>query len=57
MVRRYAHMSVEHLAPYADQLIFPDTSGAVEKSKEAGEVTGHKNGHSQGRPRLYPVLN
>jgi hypothetical protein len=57
MVRRYVHMSVKHLAPYANQLIFPDTSGAVEKPRETGEVTGHKNGHSQGHPRLCPVSN
>ena len=27
MVRRYAHLSVKHLQPYADQLIFPVTPG------------------------------
>ncbi|PBN42050.1 site-specific integrase [Sphingobium sp. D43FB] len=57
MVRRYAHMSVKHLAPYADQLIFPDTSGKIEKPRESVIDTGHKNGHSQSRPRLYLVSN
>ena len=57
MVRRYARMLVKHLAPYADELIFPDTSWAIEKPRETGEITGHKNGHSQGRLRLYLVSN
>jgi integrase len=38
MVRRYAHMSVKHLQPYADQLIFdPDPKGSAKglKSLEA----------------------
>ncbi len=55
MVRRYAHMSVKHLAPYADQLIFPVTAGEVEKPEETVTDTGHKNRHSQSRPRLFLV--
>lgn len=55
MVRRYAHMSVKHLAPYADQLIFPVTAGEVEKARETVTDTGHKNGHRGSRPRLYLV--
>lgn len=36
MVRRYAHMSVKHLQPYADQLIFdPDRGQSRERQKSA----------------------
>jgi hypothetical protein len=55
MVRRYAHMSVSHLQPYADKLIFPVTVGNGGKPEEGQTVTGHKNGHSQGRARLFLV--
>jgi hypothetical protein len=63
MVRRYAHMSVKHLQPYADQLIMPDTNRLInpdtdtKKSNcpEKLEVSGHKNGHSKSRPRLKLV--
>lgn len=57
MVRRYAHMSVTHLQPYADQLIFPDTAGESVKSLEVLERAGHKSGHSTSRPRLELVVN
>jgi hypothetical protein len=55
MVRRYAHMSVKHLAPYADQLIFPVTP--VGEAGERGGLgsAGHKSGHTGGRPRLRLV--
>lgn len=56
MVRRYAHMSVKHLQPYADQLIFKDTTAVPDVSMEpAGQ--GHKSGHSAPRQRLYLVHN
>jgi integrase len=55
MVRRYAHMSVSHLQPYADKLIFPVTVENGGKPEEGQTVTGHKNGHSQGRARLFLV--
>jgi len=55
MVRRYAHMSVKHLRPYADQLIIPGTAGEGRKRPERRESAGHKNGHSDSRPRLRLV--
>lgn len=55
MVRRYAHMSVKHLAPYGDQLIIPVTKGDVPNVPEKLESVGHKIGHSQARPKLYLV--
>ncbi|WP_342775116.1 tyrosine-type recombinase/integrase [Sphingobium fluviale] len=39
MVRRYAHMSVKHLQPYADQLIF--TSQGGESAKTLETLDGH----------------
>ena len=54
MVRRYAHMSVKHLQPYADQLIFESKSGHTGPSGEkAGQ--GPKKGHSEGPFRLTLV--
>ncbi|CAN5258730.1 hypothetical protein BH10PSE12_BH10PSE12_05540 [soil metagenome] len=53
MVRRYAHMSVKHLAPYADQLIFPVTAGDIEKPRETVTDKGNKNGHSQSRRGFF----
>lgn len=62
MVRRYAHMSVKHLAPYADQLTFPAPPGGWRKTassplrrKGSTMVTGPKNGHSEDRPQLQLV--
>ncbi|WP_336963227.1 site-specific integrase [Sphingobium aquiterrae] len=52
MVRRYAHMSVKHLAPYADQLIIPDTGPEPPDCPEMLESPEHKNGHRESRPRL-----
>ena len=57
MVRRYAHVSVKHLQPYADQLILPDTAAKSAKSLEGPEKAGHKSGHSGGRPRLQLVVS
>jgi integrase len=54
MVRRYAHMSVKHLRPFAEQLIFEDTKPVAEPSENPG-AQGHKSGHSNGRPRLLLV--
>ena len=41
MVRRYAHMSVKHLEPYASKLIFPVTieNGGNRKRRWTGQVT------------------
>ena len=52
MVRRYAHMSVKHLQPYADQLTFPVTvpNGGNPPIEDCPE--GLKKGQSDGRPRL-----
>lgn len=57
MVRRYAHLSVKHLQPYADQLIMPDTGSKSPKSLEVQERPGHDLGHSPGRPRLHLVVS
>lgn len=54
MVRRYAHMSVKHLQPFADQLIFEGTNAPSQVSEKIGGA-GHTFGHSSGRPRLYVV--
>lgn len=54
MVRRYAHMSVKHLEPFAHKLTFPVT---VEEVAEISERPGHKNGHSGVRPRLHLVVS
>jgi len=55
MVRRYAHMSVKHLQPYADQLIIPVTDPKMSNVAEKLESPGHKNGHSPRHPRLRLV--
>ena len=57
MVRRYAHMSVKHLAPYADQLTFPVTVGNGGIPPIPEPPVGHKNGHSDGRFRLKLVAD
>jgi integrase len=57
MVRRYAHMSVKHLQPYADQLIFPVTPGNGGNPGLAISETGHKNGHSEPRFQLQLVTD
>jgi integrase len=57
MVRRYAHVSVKHLQPYADQLILPGTATNPAKSLESAEMAEHKTGHSGGRPRLRLVVS
>ena len=51
-VRRYAHLSVEHLAPYADRLCALRVVG-----NEAGEVIEAANGTSlsQGHKRQGPT--
>lgn len=57
MVRRYAHLSVKHLAPYADQLILPDTGAIPAKSLGSHEKPGHDSGHSGGLPKLRLVVS
>jgi integrase len=57
MVRRYAHMSVKHLQPYADQLIFPVTVANSPKPMENQKSASHKNGHSGARPGLHLVVS
>ncbi len=42
MVRRYAHLSVKHLAPYADQLTFPVTAGIGGNPPVPESPVGHK---------------
>jgi len=54
-VRRYAHMSVKHLQPCADQLIIPVTQDTAPKCPERLNSPGHKIGHSESRPRLRLV--
>lgn len=51
MVRKYAHLSVKHLQPYADQLIMPDTGEKSAKFLEVHEKSGHKSGHTRERPK------
>ena len=54
MARRYARMSVTHLQPFADQLIFEGKSGHTAPSENVPRQ-GHKIGHSEGRSRLKLV--
>lgn len=54
MVRRYAHMSVKHWQPHADQLIFKDIKAPSQVSEKI-EAVGPKFGHRAGPPRLYLV--
>ena len=54
MVRRYAHMSVKHLQPFADQLIFEGTNAPSQVPENVGGK-GHTFGHSPSHPRLYVV--
>lgn len=48
MVRRYAHMSVKHLQPFADQLIFEP------ESSDAGKVLESLDGHGTKSPTSAP---
>ncbi|TPG21750.1 site-specific integrase [Sphingomonas koreensis] len=57
MVRRYAHLSVKHLQPYADQLIFPVTPDDRRNPAESRESLSHKNGHSDPKTRLHLVVS
>lgn len=54
MVRRYAHLSVKHLQPYSDQLIFDGVFGHSE-SRRNPRPPGHSFGHSKDGPKLYLV--
>lgn len=42
MVRRYAHMSVKHLQPYADQLIFSPSGSDAGEARKCAEADGTK---------------
>lgn len=57
MVRRYAHLSVKHLAPYADHLIVPDTPADPPKSLGVPETPEHNSGHSGARLKLHLVVS
>jgi len=52
MVRRYAHLSVKHLQPYADQLIFRAETVNAEDARETVEayVTKSPTGTANARP-------
>ena len=55
MVRRYAHMSVKHLQPYADQLIFRPHAETPAKPQKSAEACDTKSPTLPGVPRLYVV--
>ena len=55
MVRRYAHMSVKHLQPYADQLIFRPDVGTPAKPQESVGAHDTKSPTLPAKPRLYVV--
>lgn len=57
MVRRYAHMSVKHLAPFADQLTFPVTESDSRGTSENRDPASHKKGHSGAGPKLRLVVS
>ena len=53
MVRRYAHMSTEHLQPYADQLGFePDIEQERVRKPEGAYVTNSPTKPAANRLRL-----
>jgi integrase len=54
MVRRYAHMSVKHLQPYADQLIFEGKTGHTSPLGER-PCQGPKSGHTWSQKGLRLV--
>jgi integrase len=51
MLRRYAHLSVRHLQPYADQLNFRVTPGDSAKPRETQDPPRHKQWSHRGPPR------
>ena len=55
MVRRYAHMSVKHLQPYADHLIFRPEGDVPGKSNDCSDAHDTKSPTLPGKPRLYVV--
>ena len=57
MVRRYAHMSLKHLAPYANQLTFPDTGPDFAKSLELHERSDTKVDTVREKPSLRLVVS
>ena len=57
MVRRYAHLSVAHLQPFADRLIFSGTVAVVPVPGGEPVSQGHKDGHSRGPAKLRLVAS
>ena len=57
MVRRYAHLSVAHLQPFADRLIFSGTVAVAPVPGDEPVGQGHKNGHNQGPAKLRLVAS
>lgn len=57
MVRRYAHISVKHLAPYAERMTFRDPTAESAQSQRVTESQEHKTGHSGGRQRLHLIVS
>jgi integrase len=55
MVRRYAHMSVKHLQPYADRLIFAPHAGIPAEAQKTVGTNDTKSPTLPGKPRLYVV--
>jgi integrase len=55
MVRRYAHMSVKHLQPYADRLVLQFSTATHTAAVEGGESGQHKKGHTRRRRGLRLV--
>jgi hypothetical protein len=54
MVRRYAHMSVKHLASFADQLTFPVTEPESPGTAENGDSPNHKKWPQRGPAKAPP---
>lgn len=52
MVRRYAHMSVKHLEPYADQLTFGSQTGMSGEAQKTAEAHVTKSPTNPARTRL-----
>jgi hypothetical protein len=54
MVRRYALLSVKHLQPYPDQLIFEPKIGTLEEPQKSAESNGAESptAPAKGKPIL-----
>lgn len=57
MVRRYAHLSVAHLQPFADRLNFGDSAAPSADLREGAVRQVHKCGHSGVHPGLRLVVS